>query len=89
MSKRPLGKSTNSKTSQANTLADTQKENTGQFIETATEQFADLLWKCWLVGNSADSSKTKQFFSGKNTGSTESHVFPKAVAGHKMRVNSE
>ena len=57
MSKRPLGKGTDSKITQADIPADTQKENTGQLIETAAEQLADLLWKCWLASNNPKTEK--------------------------------
>jgi len=51
MSKRPLGKGTDSKTTQTGIPANTHNESKRQLIEMAAEQFADLFWKCWLARN--------------------------------------
>ena len=51
MSKRPPDDDGNLKPIQTNIPADIQKEKTNELIETAAEQLADLLWKCWLVSN--------------------------------------
>ena len=57
MSKRSLGKGTDSKTIQANIPANTRRENADQLIEMAAEQLADLLWKCWLANNNLRTEK--------------------------------
>ena len=60
MLKRPLGNNTDSKITQADIPADTQKEDTDQFIEMAAEQLAILLWKTWLHEKSAKGKENKK-----------------------------
>jgi len=57
MSKKPLGKGADSKTTQADIPVDTQKEDIDQLIETAAEQLADLLLKCWQASNTTRRGK--------------------------------
>jgi len=42
---------------QRNNPVNSRKENTDQLIETAAEQLADLLWKCWLASNNPKTEK--------------------------------
>jgi len=60
MLKRPLGNNTDSKITQADIPADTQKEDTDQFIEMAAEQLAILLWRTWLHTKNAQKTKNKK-----------------------------
>jgi len=65
MSKRPFGKSTDPKSTQADIPIDTQKKNTNQLIEIAAEQLADLLWKTWLYKKRTVDRRKKEKFSLK------------------------
>ena len=57
MSKRSLDNDGNRKFVQADIPAKTQKGKTNDLIETAAEQLADLLWKCWLASNNPRAEK--------------------------------
>ena len=45
------------------------KENTDSLVELAAEQFADLLWKCWLVSSSHKTARKPK--SNARTGERE------------------
>jgi len=60
MSKTPASNDKDTKPVQTDISAKTQKEKTNDLIETAAEQLADLLWKCWLANHNQKSGRTNR-----------------------------